>query len=92
MATDGTLAVLPCMLLSLLCCQLHCLACFLGGIVHMPRIPAVLFIVAPRMQCIAVQVPQCQHIPIVAMVALNTDPAAIAELIPSNEAAIRAVR
>jgi small subunit ribosomal protein S2 len=64
----------------------------LAGIKEMDRLPAVLFVIDPRTEKIAVAEAQRLAIPIVAIVDTNCDPTGIDYPIPGNDDAIRSVR
>ncbi|MDP2167375.1 MAG: 30S ribosomal protein S2 [Thermodesulfovibrionales bacterium] len=63
----------------------------LSGIKDMPGLPAVVFIVDPKKESIAVAEARKLSIPIVAIVDTNCDPDEIDHVIPGNDDAIRAV-
>ena len=65
---------------------------YLGGIKHMRELPAVLYVVDPRKERIAVAEGRKSNIPVVAIVDTNCDPDEIDYVIPGNDDAIRAVR
>jgi small subunit ribosomal protein S2 len=65
---------------------------FLGGIKGMRRLPALMYVVDPRKERIAVTEARKLGIPIVAIVDTNCDPDEIDYVIPGNDDAIRAVR
>lgn len=65
---------------------------FLGGIKTMTNLPAVLFVVDPANEKIAVKEARKLHIPIVALVDTNCDPEQIDYIIPGNDDAIRSIR
>jgi len=64
----------------------------LGGIRNMTRLPAVIFVVDPKNESIAVREGRRLNIPIVSIVDTNCDPDEIDYLIPGNDDAIRAIR
>ena len=64
----------------------------IGGIKEMKRLPAVVFIVDPRKEAIAVKEARSLGIPIVAIVDTNCNPEEIDHVIPGNDDAIRAVK
>jgi small subunit ribosomal protein S2 len=64
----------------------------LGGIKDMPGLPALIFIVDPKKEHIAVEEARKLHIPIVAIVDTNCDPDEVDYVIPGNDDAIRAVK
>ena len=92
MEEDGTFEVLPKKEVALLNKQRARLEKFLGGIEDMPRIPDVMYVVDPHKEQIAVKEAKKLGIPVVAMVATNTDPDEIDVIIPANDDAIRAVK
>jgi len=63
-----------------------------GGIKDMRRLPDVLFVIDPRKEDIAVDEAAKLHIPVVALTDTNCNPDGIAQLIPGNDDAIRAIR
>ncbi|MGW8311662.1 MAG: 30S ribosomal protein S2 [Desulfuromonadales bacterium] len=64
----------------------------LGGIKHMTRLPAAVFIIDPNKEEIAVKEARKLGIPVVAVVDTNCDPEGIDYIIPGNDDAIRAIR
>ncbi len=64
----------------------------LGGIKHMGKIPAAIFVIDPKKETIAVKEARKLGIPVVAVVDTNCDPDDIDYLIPGNDDAIRAIR
>jgi small subunit ribosomal protein S2 len=64
----------------------------LGGIKEMSRVPAVVYIVDPHKEKIAVSEANRLGIPVVAIVDTNCDPDVIDYPIPGNDDAIRAIR
>ncbi len=64
----------------------------LGGIKHMTRLPAAVFIVDTNKEEIAVKEARKLGIPVVAVVDTNCDPEGIDYIIPGNDDAIRAIR
>ena len=65
---------------------------FFGGIKHMERLPAAVFIVDTVKESIAVAECDRLGIPIVSLVDSNCDPDPITHPIPSNDDAIRAIK
>jgi small subunit ribosomal protein S2 len=65
---------------------------FLGGIKLMNGLPAVMFVVDPHHEHIAVREAQRLNIPIVAITDTNCDPDQIDFVIPANDDAIRSVK
>lgn len=64
----------------------------LGGIKHMTKLPAAVFIVDTNKEEIAVKEARKLGIPVVAVVDTNCDPEGIDYIIPGNDDAIRAIR
>lgn len=64
----------------------------LGGIKEMRGLPAMMFIVDPDQEDIAVLEARKLHIPIVAITDTNCDPDVVDHVIPGNDDAIRAVK
>ena len=92
MEEEGTFEVLPKKEVSKLMAQKDKLERFLGGIKHMKKLPAAVFIVDPRKERIAVAEASRLNIPIISIVDTNCDPDEIDYVIPGNDDAIRAVR
>lgn len=65
---------------------------FIGGIKMMNTLPAVLFIIDPHNEHIAVREAKKLHIPIVAITDTNCDPDVIDFVVPGNDDAIRSIR
>jgi len=65
---------------------------FLGGIKQLNSLPAVMFVVDPHHEHIAVNEGRKLHIPIVALTDTNCDPDLIDFVIPGNDDAIRAIK
>ena len=65
---------------------------YLGGIKMMDGLPAVLFVVDPQNEHIAVNEARKLHIPIIALTDTNCDPDLIDFVIPGNDDAIRAIK
>jgi small subunit ribosomal protein S2 len=65
---------------------------FLGGIRTMRELPAMVYVVDPRKEHIAVTEARKLGIPIVGIVDTNCDPDEITHIIPGNDDAIRAVK
>jgi len=65
---------------------------YFGGIKHLDRLPAAVFIIDTVKEAIAVQECQRLNIPIISLVDTNCDPDPIAYPIPSNDDAIRAIK
>jgi small subunit ribosomal protein S2 len=72
--------------------QLEKLEANLGGIRNMKKVPDVIFLVDVVKESIAIAEANRLHIPVVAIVDTNADPAAVAFPIPSNDDAARAIR
>ena len=64
----------------------------LGGIKNMDRPPAVMFIIDPSKETIAVNEARILNIPVVAVADTNCNPDGIDHIIPGNDDAIRAIR
>jgi small subunit ribosomal protein S2 len=92
MEEDGTFDRLPKKEVIKLNLEIEKLEKFMGGIKHMNKLPAALFIVDPRKERIAVAEAKNLGIPIVAIVETNCDPDEIDYVIPGNDDAIRAVK
>ena len=92
MEEDGTFDLLPKKEVVKLNLEIEKLEKFLGGIKTMKKLPAVLFIVDPRKEKIAVAEAKKLNIPIVAIVDTNCDPDEVDYVIPGNDDAIRAVK
>ncbi len=65
---------------------------YLGGIKMMNSLPAVLYVVDPQNEHIAVSEARKLHIPIVALTDTNCDPDLIDFVIPGNDDAIRSIK
>lgn len=72
--------------------QVEKLEANLGGIRDMKRVPDIIFIVDVVKESIAIAEANRLHIPVVALVDTNADPAAVAFPIPSNDDAARSIR
>jgi len=92
MEAEGTFEVLPKKEVAKLVHEKEKLQRNLGGIKEMKRPPAVLFVVDPRKERIAIQEARNLGIPIVAIVDTNCDPDEVDYVIPGNDDAIRAVK
>jgi small subunit ribosomal protein S2 len=92
MEASGEFARLPKKEVSRLRNERERLEKFLGGIKGMRRLPALMYVVDPRKEHIAVTEARKLGIPIVAIVDTNCDPEEIDYVIPGNDDAIRAVR
>ena len=92
MVADGTMALLPKKEVAQLMHEKEKLDRNIGGIKEMKEIPALIFIVDPRKERIAIQEAHTLGIPIVAIVDTNCDPDEIDFVIPGNDDAIRAVK
>lgn len=68
------------------------LEAYLGGIKMMNAVPAVLFVIDPNHEHIAVREARKLGIPIVAITDTNCDPDAVDFVIPGNDDAIRSVK
>lgn len=89
---DGTFEKLPKKEVIKMNHEIEKLEKFMGGIKHMKRQPAAMFIVDPRKERIAVAEARKLGIPIIAIVDTNCDPDEIDYIIPGNDDAIRAVK
>ena len=63
----------------------------MGGIKHMSRLPAALFIIDPKRESNAVTEARKLNIPIAAIVDTNCDPETVDYVIPGNDDAIRSI-
>jgi small subunit ribosomal protein S2 len=72
--------------------QVEKLEANLGGIRNMKKTPDVIFLVDVVKESIAIAEANRLHIPVVALVDTNADPAAVAFPIPSNDDAARTIR
>ncbi len=92
MEEDGTFDVLPKKEVIQIRAKKEKLEKYLGGIKEMPKVPAVMFIVDPKKERIAIQEARTLGIPVVAIVDTNCDPDEVDFVIPGNDDAIRAVK
>ncbi len=92
MEEDGTFELLPKKEVSQLKLEIEKLEKFIGGIKHMKRLPAAMFVVDPKKEKIAVAEARKLGIPVVAIVDTNCDPDEVDYVIPGNDDAIRAVK
>ena len=92
MIEDGTMEGLPKKEALMLNREREKLDKFLGGIKLMNGVPAVMFVVDPHHEHIAVREAQRLNIPIVAITDTNCDPDQIDFVIPANDDAIRSVK
>jgi small subunit ribosomal protein S2 len=92
MIEDGTMEALPKKEALMLDREREKLEKFLGGIKAMNGLPAVMFVVDPHHEHIAVREAQRLNIPIVAITDTNCDPDQIDFVIPANDDAIRSVK
>ncbi|MCB9592928.1 MAG: 30S ribosomal protein S2 [Sandaracinaceae bacterium] len=65
---------------------------FIGGIKMMNTLPAVLFVIDPHHEHIAIREARKLHIPIVALTDTNCDPDQIDFVVPGNDDAIRSIK
>jgi len=65
---------------------------FIGGIKMMNTLPAVLFVIDPHHEHIAIREARKLHIPIVALTDTNCDPDLIDFVVPGNDDAIRSIK
>jgi small subunit ribosomal protein S2 len=64
----------------------------IGGIKNMRSLPAVVFVIDPNKEQIAVKESNTLDIPVVALADTNCDPEGISHIIPGNDDAIRAIK
>jgi small subunit ribosomal protein S2 len=64
----------------------------LGGLRHLNRPPAMMFVVDVRREATAVKEANSMNVPVIAMVDTNCDPDQIDFVIPANDDAIRAIK
>ncbi len=64
----------------------------LGGIKNMDKLPALLFIIDPRREQIAIKEANRLNIPVVAVTDTNCNPEAVDYVIPGNDDAIKSIR
>jgi small subunit ribosomal protein S2 len=64
----------------------------IGGIKNMRSLPAVVFVIDPNKEQIAVKEANKLNIPVVALADTNCDPEGIDHIIPGNDDAIRAIK
>ena len=64
----------------------------IGGIKNMRSLPAVVFVIDPNKEQIAVKEANKLNIPVVALADTNCDPEGITHIIPGNDDAIRAIK
>lgn len=72
--------------------QVEKLEANLGGIRHMRKVPDVIFLIDTVKESIAIAEANRLHIPVIALVDTNSDPASVAFPIPSNDDAARTIR
>ncbi len=92
MSEDGTFDRLPKKEVAILMREQEKLERNLGGVKELQRLPAVLFVVDPRKEHLAVHEANRLGIPVVAVVDTNCDPEGIDYVIPGNDDAIRSIR
>ena len=92
MRDDGLFDRLPKKEVSRLTREMEKLERNLGGIKEMTRLPAVLFVIDPKKEHLAVHEANRLGIPIVGLVDTNCDPDPIDFVIPANDDAIRSIR
>jgi small subunit ribosomal protein S2 len=92
METNGTLEKLTKKEAGLLLEERGKLERYLGGIKHMPELPAAIFIVDLRKEHIALAEARKLEIPVVAIVDTNCDPDLVDYVVPGNDDAIRAIK
>lgn len=64
----------------------------IGGIKNMRSLPAVIFVIDPNKEQIAVKEANKLNIPVIALADTNCDPDGITHIIPGNDDAIRAIK
>jgi small subunit ribosomal protein S2 len=92
MEEDGTFEVLPKKEVAALMNEQEKLNRNLGGIIDMPGLPQVVYVVDPKKEHIAVAEARRLGIPIIAIVDTNCDPTEVDFVIPGNDDAIRAIK
>lgn len=92
MEEDGTFELLPKKEVAKLVHERERLEKFLGGIKNMERMPALIYVVDPKKEKIAVNEAKILGIPVVSIVDTNCDPDEVDFPIPGNDDAIRAVK
>ena len=92
MEANGTFQLLPKKEVMGLRAEMEKLEMNLGGIKEMENLPAVMFVIDPKNEEIAVREAHLLGIPIVAVVDTNCDPEEVDYVIPGNDDAIRAVK
>lgn len=71
---------------------LHRLNIFYGGVLHLTRAPMAVFIVDIKKEDAAVREAHRMHVPVVAVVDTNADPAGIEYYIPANDDAVGSIQ
>jgi small subunit ribosomal protein S2 len=92
MEEDGTFEVLPKKEVAALMNEQEKLNRNLGGIIDMPGLPQVIYVVDPKKEHIAVAEARRLGIPIIGIVDTNCDPTEVDFVIPGNDDAIRAIK
>lgn len=92
MEEDGTFEVLPKKEVAALVNEQEKLNRNLGGIIDMPGLPQVIYVVDPKKEHIAVAEARRLGIPIIGIVDTNCDPTEVDFVIPGNDDAIRAIK
>ncbi|HWV39417.1 MAG TPA: 30S ribosomal protein S2 [Vulgatibacter sp.] len=92
MAEDGTLERLPKKEVAVLLREQEKLERNLGGVKELQRLPALLFVIDPKKEHLAIHEANRLGIPVVAVVDTNCDPEGIDWVIPGNDDAIRSIR
>ncbi len=92
MDEDGSLDMLPKKEALSLRREQERLEKFLGGIKQMNNLPAVIFVIDPNHEHIAVKEGRKLNIPIVALTDTNCDPDLVDFVIPGNDDAIRSIK
>ncbi len=92
MKEDGTYEQLPKKEVARLEKERARLEQYLGGLKNMNQLPAVLFVIDPHQEFIAVSEAKALGIPVVAITDTNCDPDLISYVIPGNDDAIRSIK
>jgi small subunit ribosomal protein S2 len=71
---------------------LHRLKIFYGGVLHLTRAPLAMFVIDVKKEDAAVREGHRMHIPVVAAVDTNADPAGIEYTIPANDDAVGSIQ
>ncbi len=92
METDGSLAKLPKKEESAIKREMARMMRNFEGLVQMPELPAVIFIIDIKHEDIAVAEARRMGIPVVGLVDTNSDPALVDYAIPGNDDAVKSIR